>query len=601
MAEKKIQVKITADNRQANQAVKTFGKTVDQTSKQGARSAKALTGALKGLAVAAGGLFAFQKVVGFVKNATAAYDKQAKAEAELARAIGGTSQRLLDQASALQKVTLFGDEETIQAQALIGALVKEEEQIARVIPLVQDLATAKGMDLTAAADLVSKTLGSSTNALSRYGIEVDGTVGSTERLESLTKNLDKAFGGAAKTAAGAGTGAITQFNNAVGDLMETIGEGLMPTMNALAAVGLKVVNRLQKIFDMGEIDVNDVINSTGVLKKELVGLNAEVSRLQEQQKGAPFTVLGGMGFSEEDANKLASAKARIKEIEEILRMRKKESGSGIPEVDDIPFGKLTEEKKQERIKAVEDMLLKQAETAGEARAHAMELEAEQYNARLDFLDQMQDREVQLMIDKNQRLLQEEEEAAKERKRISDSINNAIVDGATGVTNTILSLIEDEANAMAKSEEDKKKAARKSVLINAAMAHGGAAASIWTGAGSWQQKLAESIAVSAQLFAMQGTQLAAINRAAKGADFETNGPQLLLVGDNPGGRERVQVTPQSSPNVNGPRQGVNVSMPIIVNGNVTEDSLREIEQSRDKQVKWVKNTLRELQLQGEIPA
>jgi len=32
------------------------------------------------------------------------------------------------------------------------------------------------MDLAGAADLVSKTLGSSTNALSRYGIEVTGAV-----------------------------------------------------------------------------------------------------------------------------------------------------------------------------------------------------------------------------------------------------------------------------------------------------------------------------------------------------------------------------------------------------------------------------------------
>jgi len=36
-------------------------------------------------------------------------------------------------------------------------------------------------------------------------------------------------------------------------------------------------------------------------------------------------------------------------------------------------------------------------------------------------------------------------------------------------------------------------------------------------------------------------------AAKGADFETRGPQLMVVGDNPGGRERVTVDPISGPN------------------------------------------------------
>ena len=44
------------------------------------------------------------------------------------------------------------------------------------------------------------------------------------------------------------------------------------------------------------------------------------------------------------------------------------------------------------------------------------------------------------------------------------------------------------------------------------------------------------------------------RAALGADFETNGQMLMLVGDNPGGREHVTVTPTSSPNVRGGHGG-----------------------------------------------
>jgi len=45
---------------------------------------------------------------------------------------------------------------------------------------------------------------------------------------------------------------------------------------------------------------------------------------------------------------------------------------------------------------------------------------------------------------------------------------------------------------------------------------------------------------------------AIQRFATGGDFVTSGPQTIIVGDNPGGRERVQVTPLSSPNVDGPK-------------------------------------------------
>ena len=70
---------------------------------------------------------------------------------------------------------------------------------------------------------------------------------------------------------------------------------------------------------------------------------------------------------------------------------------------------------------------------------------------------------------------------------------------------------------------------------------------------------------------------AAQKAALGADFTTTGPQLMMVGDNPGGRERVQVTPLSSPNVAGP-QG-EASVIVNVSGNVltqdfVEDELAE---------------------------
>ena len=54
-------------------------------------------------------------------------------------------------------------------------------------------------------------------------------------------------------------------------------------------------------------------------------------------------------------------------------------------------------------------------------------------------------------------------------------------------------------------------------------------------------------------------------AAKGANFITSGPTPLMVGDNAGGREHVQVTPLSSPNINGPKGGNVIN--VHVNGRV----------------------------------
>ena len=111
---------------QINQKMDKIGKT-----------SKTLSTGLATVAKAAGGLFVFSKIAGFMGKASKAADVQAKAEAQLATSLGYTSKALVDQAAALQKVTLYGDEQTISAQALIGAFVKEEDQIKQIIPLVQ--------------------------------------------------------------------------------------------------------------------------------------------------------------------------------------------------------------------------------------------------------------------------------------------------------------------------------------------------------------------------------------------------------------------------------------------------------------------------------
>ena len=82
-------------------------------------------------------------------------------------------------------------------------------------------------------------------------------------------------------------------------------------------------------------------------------------------------------------------------------------------------------------------------------------------------------------------------------------------------------------------------------------------------------------VIASLAAVQIQQIAntPIPAFAKGGDFVTSGPQVIMVGDNPGGRERVQVTPISSPNLEGP-QSSNIN--ISFSGNVVSDDFIENE-------------------------
>lgn len=137
------------------------------------------------------------------------------------------SKDLQKYASALQEASLFGDEVIIKAQAMIASFGFEGESLKSLTQATLDLAQAKGMDLVSAADLVAKSVGSSTNALSRYGIQLDGTAGSSERAASAVANINRLYGGQAK-AATEGLGSTIVLKNAISDLAEEIGNALSP-------------------------------------------------------------------------------------------------------------------------------------------------------------------------------------------------------------------------------------------------------------------------------------------------------------------------------------------------------------------------------------
>jgi len=184
MAEKTITLTLKAKDG-ASHIVQTFQRTAER-SFQAVHSAStwlsksifSLKSAFIGLAGIAG--------IGFgIKSFIEESNKGEKALTQLRTALGYTSKDLIAYAKSLSSSTVFAGDAIIGAESLIAAFVKDERQIKSATKATLDLASAKGMDLASAADLVAKTLGTDTNALSRYGIEVKGAIGSNERLLNL--------------------------------------------------------------------------------------------------------------------------------------------------------------------------------------------------------------------------------------------------------------------------------------------------------------------------------------------------------------------------------------------------------------------------------
>lgn len=194
---------------------------------------------LKKLGGLMAGAFSVGAVLNFGRQAVQAYNEASLAGAKLSTALRGNEgafRRLSTLASELQGKTLFDDDSTKSAMGMLAQLGMTERQIRMLIPLIQDFAQAQGLDLDSAAKLVAKSVGSSTNALARYGVQIEGTAGSMERAQSMADALNKMVGGQAEAAAGVGAASITQLTNAWGDFMEQVGRS-MDDGGRLADVG----------------------------------------------------------------------------------------------------------------------------------------------------------------------------------------------------------------------------------------------------------------------------------------------------------------------------------------------------------------------------
>ena len=258
---KKVTVKIKGEEtvskaaKKAKGGVAGLGKEVEKM-QAGLRSSTIAIGAA--IAAITGIALAVDRLIG-------AYEEQEEAEARFTAALQATgsqlqvsSQEMFAFAGELQKVTKFGDEVTISAAATLQSLANlSQEGLKQIIPLVQDFAVGMKIDLNTAMNLVGKTLGSTTNALSRYGVVLDATLPQSEKLAELTEVLEGKFGGMAEAVADTATGAMVQLKNAFSDLQESggrlVAEALEPVTRWLTKIISDAASARQRLLELKEL------------------------------------------------------------------------------------------------------------------------------------------------------------------------------------------------------------------------------------------------------------------------------------------------------------------------------------------------------------
>ncbi|SHJ24096.1 Prophage tail length tape measure protein [Malonomonas rubra DSM 5091] len=309
----KAKVIISAEDR----ATKTFNRMRGSlTSVQTAAASLGLT---------FGALSAAATVTAFVKQQDAVQQLEQRLKSTGGVA-GKTMQDLQLMASGLQAVTRYGDEATLEMQALLLTFTKVQGGVFdAATEAIMNVATAMGTDLKSAALQVGKALNDPAgqlSALSRSGIQFTedqkrtikamtdlGDVAGAQRV--ILAELETQFGGAARAARETLGGAIVGAQNAMGDLAENIGMVFSPAVDQAASSVEELVNALNRLINP---NINQQIES-------LVGRVSEIDdqikgRSQYEGRGALGNIFAAMYGSREE---LEAEKQRI--IEQLNSLR----------------------------------------------------------------------------------------------------------------------------------------------------------------------------------------------------------------------------------------------------------------------------------------
>jgi len=251
--------------------------------KQGLSSIKVIsTGFIAAAAAVALLVVGFRSLVRGIKSSIEAFNEQAQAEARLVAGltnVGDASEiateKLLNQAKALQSLTGMSDGLIVSAQGMLSTFMLTSNEISVLTPRLLDMAagTAKigeGFgDVESIALAMGKALAQGAGALSRYGVvltdvqrESFNAAEGLDKVNILAEILDANFKGMAVAMGDTYAGAVNKMGEAWGDAQEAMGAWIAESP------GVKAI--LDTIT--GKIgDLTGAINDSNASSEDLVG------------------------------------------------------------------------------------------------------------------------------------------------------------------------------------------------------------------------------------------------------------------------------------------------------------------------------------------
>ena len=309
MVDSSVVVEIRGNIKDLQKKVATAQRGLDSFSKKGVKSAGLINKSFLNFAVTVAAVtIAIRGMTRAVKAGVTAYAAQEQAEARLEQALknqGYATQDNIDKltklAKARQRVTVFGDEETISAQAMLASFKLNAEQIVELTPLMQDLATMTAKttgaqaDLESTAKLVGLALEGQAGRLKQSGISLTDAETQMLRLADRGEKVNIIMGIMQKNAGGLAvatgqtlTAEVAKLSNAWGDLQEQFGLGFLE--------GLGGTDDMTKSIEEMQDAAKDLGKELGETLRSLVdGINELNDTIQKLTGGESNLVDVGIG------------------------------------------------------------------------------------------------------------------------------------------------------------------------------------------------------------------------------------------------------------------------------------------------------------------
>ncbi|HUV45491.1 MAG TPA: hypothetical protein VMW45_00260, partial [Dehalococcoidia bacterium] len=268
--------KIDSSAKGSSSSISSFDKSLDT-------AFKSITALNQGIQLAKAAYNAF---AGAIKTATDAYAVQEKSQLGLINTLklqGQFTQAAIkdftDFANKLQETTTVGDEVTLSFLKTAKAMGLSNDQAKEAVKAAANLSAATGKDLNSAFQQVLKTFSGFAGELGEALPAIKDLTNAQRKAGEATKIVNQQLGGEAEALANTFGGSNLKRANALGDVLEQIGQTFVEVFD------LTAVNKDMTAF------FQDMISQVKVFRATLLAVDFKKLQIELEKIGTTLSVV----------------------------------------------------------------------------------------------------------------------------------------------------------------------------------------------------------------------------------------------------------------------------------------------------------------------